>query len=98
MKSRIKGKSTRIPNPLDQEVHKTEPSAVAVLMHWMRNIIEEKNLDLGMPDVETIGSDRKRPDTVIYESHGGKPKKLTIPRFLLSSKFLRNTHFQRLKI
>jgi type I restriction enzyme M protein len=37
-------------------------------MHWMREIIEKRTLDLGMPDVETIGEDRKLPDTVIYES------------------------------
>ncbi|PIU67445.1 MAG: hypothetical protein COS84_04655 [Armatimonadetes bacterium CG07_land_8_20_14_0_80_40_9] len=50
------------------DVHKTERTAVAVLMHWMREIIERKNLDLGLPDVETSGTDRKMPDTVIYES------------------------------
>jgi len=37
-------------------------------MHWMRQIIEEENLNLGMPDVETIGADEKMPDIVIYES------------------------------
>ena len=47
---------------------KTERSAVAVLMHWMREIIERRDIDLGMPDVETIGRDRKMPDIVIYES------------------------------
>jgi len=52
----------------DVSVHKTERTAVAVLMHWMREIIERKNLDLGLPDVETSGTDRKMPDTVIYES------------------------------
>ncbi len=54
-----------IPSPYD---HKTERTAVATLMHWMRNIIEEKNIDLGPPDVETSGDDRKMPDMVIYES------------------------------
>ena len=52
----------------DVSVRKTERTAVAVLMHWMREIIERKNLDLGLPDVETSGTDRKMPDTVIYES------------------------------
>jgi len=58
----------RIPSPFDTKVSKTERSAVAVLMHWMRQIIEKANLDLGLPDVDTSGADRKSPDTVIYES------------------------------
>ncbi|TKJ31103.1 hypothetical protein CEE39_07600, partial [bacterium (candidate division B38) B3_B38] len=48
--------------------HKTERSAVAVLMHWMRGIIEKKNIDLGLPDIDTTAADRKMPDLVIYES------------------------------
>src|SRR4030042_478225 len=58
----------RIPSPFDTTASKTERSAVAVLMHWMREIIEQKNLDLGLPDVDTSGADRKSPDIVIYES------------------------------
>jgi hypothetical protein len=57
-----------MPEPFGSESHKTEPTATAILMHWMRNIIEGRRLDLGLPDVETIGADRKRPDTVICES------------------------------
>ncbi len=73
MKNKKSGKisqktKTRIPSPFDKSSHKTERTAVAVLMHWMREIIERKNLDLGLPDVETSGTDRKMPDTVIYES------------------------------
>jgi len=52
----------------DASARKTERTAVAVLMHWMRELLERKNLDLGLPDVETSGTDRKMPDTVIYES------------------------------
>jgi type I restriction enzyme M protein len=37
-------------------------------MHWMREIIEKRNIDIGLPDVDTIGTDRKSPDIVIYES------------------------------
>ncbi|MDQ3586722.1 MAG: hypothetical protein M3407_13210, partial [Acidobacteriota bacterium] len=48
--------------------HKTERTGVAVVMHWMREIIARRNLDLGLPDVETSGTDRKMPDLVIYES------------------------------
>ncbi|OGN96554.1 MAG: hypothetical protein A2Z77_00890 [Chloroflexi bacterium RBG_13_51_36] len=58
----------RIPSPFDTTASKTERSAVAVLMHWMRQIIEKENLDLGLPDVDTSGADRKSPDTIIYES------------------------------
>jgi type I restriction enzyme M protein len=63
-----KGGQVRIPSPFDTATTKTERSAVAVLMHWMRQIIEGKNLDLGLPDVDTSGADRKSPDTIIYES------------------------------
>ncbi|MDI6776394.1 MAG: N-6 DNA methylase [Syntrophales bacterium] len=72
MKSKIKAKSTKIPSPFGMIAHKTERTAVAILMHWMREIIERKNLDLGLPDVETSGDDRKMPDTVIYESRGSQ--------------------------
>ncbi|PIZ18118.1 hypothetical protein COY52_01105 [Candidatus Desantisbacteria bacterium CG_4_10_14_0_8_um_filter_48_22] len=59
---------TRIPNAFDTGAYKTERATVAVLSHWMRNIIEERNFDLGMPDVDTSGADRKSPDIVIYET------------------------------
>jgi type I restriction-modification system DNA methylase subunit len=68
MKSRLKEKKAKIPSPFGVTAHKTERTAVAILMHWMREIIEKKTLDLGLPDVETSGFDRKMPDTVIYES------------------------------
>jgi hypothetical protein len=67
-KSKIEGKSPKLQNPYDSSARKTERASVAILMHWMRNIIEEKGLDLGFPDVDTIGSDRLSPDLVIYES------------------------------
>jgi type I restriction enzyme M protein len=53
---------------LDTTTRKTERTAVAILMHWMREIIDRQQLDLGLPDVETSGADRKMPDLVIYES------------------------------
>lgn len=64
----INKKPTKNPSPLDMTVHKTERTAVATLTHWMREIIEKKSLDLGMPDVETSADDRLMPDAVIYES------------------------------
>src|SRR3972149_466125 len=65
MKKKIK---SQVPTPFDKSVHKTERTAAAILMHWMRQIIEDENIDLGLPDVETGGTDRKMPDLVIYES------------------------------
>jgi hypothetical protein len=65
-KGKMKAKTT--PSPFRVASHKTERTAVAILMHWMREIIQKKNFDLGMPDVETVGDDRKMPDVVIYES------------------------------
>ncbi|MEO0009660.1 MAG: N-6 DNA methylase, partial [candidate division WOR-3 bacterium] len=66
--SRRKTIPGRMPEPFTATVHKTERSAAAVLMHWMRQIIEEQRLELGMPDVETGGADRKLPDLIIYRS------------------------------
>ncbi len=37
-------------------------------MAWMREIIENENLDIGFPEVETIGKDRKMPDLALFES------------------------------
>lgn len=67
-KSKISDKSSKIPGAFQAVPHKTERTGVAVLMHWMREIIKEKNIDLGLPDVETSAKDRKMPDLVIYES------------------------------
>ncbi|MBI4722312.1 MAG: N-6 DNA methylase [Candidatus Stahlbacteria bacterium] len=59
-------KNPKLSSPFEDD--KTERSAVAILMHWMREIIEKENLDLGFPDVETKGADGKYPDIVIYKS------------------------------
>ena len=59
---------TKISSPFDIIERKTERTATAILMHWMRKIIEEENIDLGLPDVETKGVDDKSPDLIIYES------------------------------
>lgn len=65
-KTKVINKS--ITNPFDSEILKTERTAVALLMYWMRQIIESENLDLGFPDVETSAQDKKMPDLVIYEN------------------------------
>ena len=67
-KTEFGGKLTRIPSPYYATSRKTERSAVAVLMHWMSEIIEQKQIDLGLPDVDTSGADRKSPDIIICES------------------------------
>ena len=70
--SKLKVKPAKSSSPFDMSSHKTERTSVAILMYWMREIIKNENLDLGMPDVETAGKDRKMPDAVIYESPGSK--------------------------
>jgi type I restriction enzyme M protein len=67
-RSKIKDKDTKISSPFDTTARKTERTAVAILMSWMRNIIGNKNLDLGLPDVETSTPGRRYPDLVIYET------------------------------
>ncbi len=57
-----KTEQMRIPSSFETTTTKTERSAVAILMHWMRQIIDKGNLDLGLPDVDTSGADRKSPD------------------------------------
>lgn len=66
--NRVSKKTAALIDPFGKTAYKTERSAVAVLMHWMRNILQEKNISLGAPDVETSGADRKMPDLVIYDS------------------------------
>jgi len=59
---------TRSAKATEESKHMNEQSAVAVMMHWMRQIIEQNQYDLGLPNVETTDADHKRPDMVIYES------------------------------
>ncbi len=65
---KTKTKSLKIPSPFDTSSYKTERTAVAILMHWMRQIIDDEKLDLGLPEVETSGIDRKMPDLIIHET------------------------------
>jgi hypothetical protein len=68
--SRIKVKKRKVPGSFI--THSTERTTAALLMHWMRNIIEKKKLDLGPPDVEKGADDRKFPDIEVYESKRSK--------------------------
>ena len=61
-----------ISSSFEPSVRKTEQANTALLMHWMRNIIEEKDIDIGLPDVETIADDLKKPDIVLYVSRRSK--------------------------
>lgn len=54
------------------KTHITERSAVAILMSWMREIIEKHKLDIGLPIVETAGSDNKFPDMETFTSRTSK--------------------------
>ncbi len=67
-KSKISGRSSKIPGAFETVSHKTERTGVGVLMHWMRELIKNDNIDLGLPDVETSAKDRKMPDLIINES------------------------------
>lgn len=57
----------RIPVPYGATAGKVERTTAAILMHRMRQTSEERNLDLGLSDVETSGTDRRMPDPVIYK-------------------------------
>jgi len=61
-------KSAKMPGAHNPSIKMTERASVALLMHWIRNLIKEKNLGLGCANVETISDDRKMPDLVITES------------------------------
>lgn len=65
-------KNKNVPSPFDAGAHKTERTGVAILMHWMRAIIEKEHVGIGMPDVETSGADRKMPDAVFYDAPGSQ--------------------------
>lgn len=69
MSKKIEKRKAKLPAAFSGETtRKTERTAVATMIYWMRDIIQDKNLEIGLPDVETIGDDRKMPDAVLYES------------------------------
>jgi type I restriction-modification system DNA methylase subunit len=68
MKSKIKGKSTRIPSPFDTTTRKTEWTCASKISEWINNIVKDKNIPLGRAEVETkTRADLKRSDIVIFE-------------------------------
>jgi len=66
-KSKLTKSSQRIPSPIEGFVLKTEWTATAKIMEWINSIIKDKNLPIGISEVETkLKGERKRPDIVIY--------------------------------
>ena len=66
-KSKLAKSSQRIPSPIEGFVQKTEWTATAKIMEWINSIIKDKNLPIGISEVETkLKGERKRPDIVIY--------------------------------
>lgn len=69
MKSKIKGKLTRIPSPFDTTTRRTEWTCASKICEWINNIVKDKNIPLGRAEVETkTRADPKRSDIVIFES------------------------------
>lgn len=67
-KSKISEKTTRIPSPFAIIPQKTEWTVNAKIAEWINQIVKDKNLSLGLAEVETtIEGDRKRPDIILYE-------------------------------
>src|SRR5215467_14455871 len=70
--SRLTRREKETPSTLVVLPRNTERTGVALLTHWMREIIERTGLDLGLPNVETSGDDNNMPDAVIYASRRSK--------------------------
>ncbi|MCX8015626.1 MAG: hypothetical protein N2748_06350, partial [candidate division WOR-3 bacterium] len=70
MKSKITGKSSRIPDAFDSIVYKTERTCCAKIAEWINRIIEDNclNTDFGPAEVETRSKDDKYPDVTIKTS------------------------------
>ena len=66
MRSKIPGKSTRIPDAFDSTVYKTERDCCAKITEWINRIIDEHHLDFGPAEVETRSKDNKYPDVAIF--------------------------------
>ncbi|MDA2918144.1 N-6 DNA methylase [Desulfobacterota bacterium AH_259_B03_O07] len=67
-KTKLSGKSTRITSPFDTTSHKTERTANQKFVEWINQMIRDRKLPIGIAEQETVGSDRKQPDVIIFES------------------------------
>lgn len=73
--SRIKNKKSSLPDAFDSESHKTEWTCAAKLAGWINEIAKEKNIPIGIAEVETKTKDSgKRSDIIIYET----PKNVSV--------------------
>ena len=67
--SRIKNKKTSLPDAFISQSHKTEWTCAAKLAEWINEIVKEKNIPIGVAEVETKTKDSgKRSDIIIYET------------------------------
>ena len=74
-KSKLSRSTHRTPNPVEEYSGKTEWTAAAKIMAWINEIIKDKNLPIGIAEVETIvPGTRKRPDIIIHK--GGQSEEI----------------------
>ena len=66
--SKLKNQKTKMLSPFDTTSHKTERTANQKFVEWINQIIKEQSLPIGFSEQETVGSDRKQPDIIIYKS------------------------------
>ena len=66
--SKLKDQKIKILSPFDTTSHKTERTANQKFVEWINQIIKEQSLPIGFSEQETVGSDRKQPDIIIYKS------------------------------
>ncbi|MGB9722007.1 MAG: HsdM family class I SAM-dependent methyltransferase [bacterium] len=67
-KSKLLKSTQRTPSPVEDFVLKTEWTATAKIMQWINEIIKERQLPIGIAEVETkISKEKRRPDVVIYK-------------------------------
>ncbi|OFX29125.1 MAG: hypothetical protein A2X08_01450 [Bacteroidetes bacterium GWA2_32_17] len=67
--SRIKNKKSNLPDAFDSESHKTEWTCAAKLAGWINEIAKEKDIPIGVAEVETKTKDSgKRSDIIIYKT------------------------------
>ncbi|MEW6002215.1 MAG: hypothetical protein AB1638_06150 [Nitrospirota bacterium] len=67
-KTKLTEKPIKVTSPFDTTIYKTERTANQKFVEWINQIIKERNLPLGIAEQETVGTDRKQPDIVIFES------------------------------
>jgi len=67
--SRIKNKKSSLPDAFNSESHKTEWTCAAKLAGWINEIAKEKDIPIGVAEVETKTKDSgKRSDIIIYKT------------------------------